>query len=81
MFNNDGRPRKMKVFKAAVVGAIAATALIGGAGSASATTPVAHTSCDRSEAMLATWDVHTGRPVICVNTGGTGFKWVPDGTR
>ncbi|MFH5207889.1 hypothetical protein [Antrihabitans spumae] len=49
----------MKVSKVAVIGAIAATALIGGAGSASATTPVAHTSCDRSEAMHATWDVHT----------------------
>lgn len=24
---------------------------------------------------------HTGRPVICVNTGATGFKWVPDATR
>lgn len=71
----------MKALRAtAVIGAIVATALIGSAGSAAATTPVAHTPCDRSEAMHKAWDVNTGEPVICVSTGASGSKWVPDAT-
>ncbi|NNH70561.1 hypothetical protein HLB23_11930 [Nocardia uniformis] len=72
----------MKTFRATVViGGIVATALTGFAGAAAATTPVAHTPCDNSEAMHKAWDVNTGRPVICVSTGATGPKWVPDATR
>ncbi|MEV6769122.1 hypothetical protein AB0N05_10905 [Nocardia sp. NPDC051030] len=73
----------MKVLKStAVVGGLIAAAFIGLAGPASASaTPVVHTSCPRSEAMHPTWDVNTGEPVICVNTGASGFMWVPDATR
>ncbi|WP_067697761.1 hypothetical protein [Nocardia jejuensis] len=73
----------MKVLNsAAVIGGVIAAALIGSAGAASASaTPIVHTSCPRSEAMHPTWDVNTGEPVICVNTGASGFKWVHDGTR
>ncbi|MEV6072996.1 hypothetical protein AB0L82_41170 [Nocardia sp. NPDC052001] len=64
-----------------VIGAIAA-AVIGSAASASANaTPIAHTWCPHSELMHKTWDVNTGKPVICVNTGATGYMWVPDATR
>lgn len=66
---------------AVIVGVVGA-ALIAFAGPASASaTPIVHTSCPRSEAMHPTWDVNTGKPVICVNTGVSGFKWVPDATR
>lgn len=73
----------MKVFgSAAVIGGVIAAAFIGTAGAASASaTPVAHTPCPRSEAMHKTWDVNTGEPVICVNTGASGLMWVPDATR
>ncbi|MFI6868046.1 hypothetical protein [Nocardia sp. NPDC050406] len=72
----------MKVLRAAaVVGGIVATALVGFAGAASASVPVAHQPCDRSEAMHKAADVNTGQPLICVSTGATGAKWVPDATR
>lgn len=67
--------------RAAAIASIVATALIGFAASASATTPVAHTPCDPSERMHQAWDVNTGEPVICVSTGASGSKWVPDATR
>lgn len=72
----------MRAFKTtAVIGGIVATALIGLAGPAAASTPAAHQPCDRSEAMQTAQDVNDGRPLICVSTGATGFKWVPDATR
>ncbi|MVU80452.1 hypothetical protein GPX89_24785 [Nocardia sp. ET3-3] len=64
------------------IGGALAVALIGFAGPASASAvPVAHTWCPHSEEMHQTWDVNTGQPVICVNTGATGLMWVPDATR
>ncbi|UGT41437.1 hypothetical protein LTV02_36845 [Nocardia yamanashiensis] len=71
----------MKIFKIAAIGGVTAAALIGFAGPAAASTPIAHTPCTRSEMMKPDWDVNTGEPVICVSTGGTGLKWVPDATR
>lgn len=73
----------MKAIKGTtVIGGVIAAAFIGSAGTASASaTPMAHTWCPRSEAMHPTWDVNTGEPVICVNTGASGFMWVPDATR
>ncbi|MFF2555467.1 hypothetical protein ACFVUS_30985 [Nocardia sp. NPDC058058] len=73
----------MKVIQgAAVIGGVLAAASIALAGTASASaTPVAHTWCPHSELMHPTWDVYTGKPVICVNTGATGLMWVPDATR
>ncbi|MEU6586108.1 hypothetical protein ACFXG4_18820 [Nocardia sp. NPDC059246] len=66
----------------AVIGGVIAAAVIGLAGSASATaTPVVNTWCPHSELMHPTWDVNTGEPVICVNTGISGYMWVPDATR
>ncbi|WP_067829690.1 hypothetical protein [Nocardia inohanensis] len=72
----------MKVFKTAtVISGVVAAALIGFAGPASASTPIAHTPCERGEAMQKSWDVNTGAPLICVSTGASGPKWVPDATR
>ncbi|WP_327140642.1 hypothetical protein [Nocardia sp. NBC_01327] len=73
----------MKVLeRTAMVGAIIAAACIALAGTASASaTPVVHTWCPHSEAMHPTWDVNTGEPVICVDTGVSGLMWVPDATR
>ncbi|MFI6866303.1 hypothetical protein [Nocardia sp. NPDC050406] len=72
----------MKKFTtAALVGGAVAAALIGFAGPAAASTPVAHTPCTRSEMMKPDWDVNTGLPVICVSTGASGLQWVPDATR
>ncbi|MFB7719420.1 hypothetical protein [Nocardia sp. NPDC056100] len=73
----------MKVLQStAVIGGIIAAACIGLAGPASANaTPIAHTWCPHSELMHKTWDVNTGKPVICVNTGVSGYMWVPDATR
>ncbi|QLY33460.1 hypothetical protein H0264_15590 [Nocardia huaxiensis] len=72
----------MKALKVtAVVGGVVGAALIGLAGPAAASTPVAHTPCTRSEMMKPDWDVNTGQPVICVSTGASGLQWVPDATR
>ncbi|MEV6073323.1 hypothetical protein AB0L82_42830 [Nocardia sp. NPDC052001] len=73
----------MKAFPSTVVvGGIIAAACIALAGPASANaTPIAHTWCPHSELMHKTRDVNTGKPVICVNTGASGYMWVPDATR
>ncbi|MGX1810104.1 hypothetical protein ACWIGI_30690 [Nocardia sp. NPDC055321] len=71
----------IKLVTTALIGGAVATALISVAAPASASTPRAHTPCTRSEGMKPAWDVNTGKPVICVNTGASGFQWVPDATR
>ncbi|MGX1811673.1 hypothetical protein ACWIGI_38625 [Nocardia sp. NPDC055321] len=65
---------------ALIAGAVATVIGLAGPAAASAT-PIVNTSCPRSEAMHQTYDVRTGKPVICVNTGATGYKWVADATR
>ncbi|MBL1073749.1 hypothetical protein JK358_05025 [Nocardia sp. 2] len=71
----------MKTLKATVLlGGVVTAALVGLAGPASASTPIAHHPCDPSERMHKAWDVNNGQPIICVSTGVTGSQWVPDAT-
>ncbi|MFB8005104.1 hypothetical protein [Nocardia sp. NPDC056000] len=79
---NDKGEKTMRIFMStAVIGAVAAAVIGSGASASASATPIVHTPCPRSEAMHPTWDVNTGKPVICVNTGVSGFMWVPDATR